>query len=277
MDTRKLLDDFATLLTPRTASPSSSTVEAFLSLLEPDIAEAVRRSAIPHEITPSVLQVLLPSLAPERIRALCGRIATYSFAIPDGDGGFSFHDQTRQELFEWWLLHADPILFADLSNALVTEYSRALDNLAEAESELYEMLLRKRMYHLVGANQTKGFSEFERLLGRARYQRRFSECAALVKLMQDYNAVLNKTHLAWLTYHEGKLAADRNQVEIAEQLFHKLLNMAEAPPASKAAALMRVGNLKHRASQMDTARELYLAALNLAESNQTGGRIIARI
>lgn len=277
MDTHKLLTDFASLLNSHTSEGNSSTVESFLSLLEPDTADAVRRSAIPHEATPRLLQILVPGLDSEKAKQLCEQISSYSFVIPDGDGGFSFHDQTRQELFDWWLTRADAAQFARLSMALVEQFSGKLATLSESDGEVYETLLRKRMYHLVGADQSQGFKEFERLLSRARYQRRFSECAALAKLVHDYDAVLNGEHKAWLTYYEGKLAADRNQNESAEQLFQEVLGMAEASPLTKAAALMRLGNLKHRASNMEEAKRIYLQSLDLAESHEGARCIVARI
>jgi tetratricopeptide (TPR) repeat protein len=277
VDTHKLLNDFICLLTPDTADAPGSTVEAFLSLLGPEIADAIRRSAIPHEMTPNLLQVLVPNLDAENAVCLCGKIASYSFATPDGDGGFSFHDQTRQELFDWWLRRGDGALFARLSLDLVTEYSRRLETLSESNGELFETLLRKRMYHLMGADQSQGFTEFQRLFSRARYQRRFSECAALVKLVRDYDPVLIGEHTAWLTYHEGKLAADRNQSDIAQELFQKVLEMSAASSLTKAAALMRLGNLRHRASDMNQAKRMYAGSLELAESDEACRCIVPRI
>lgn len=277
MDTHKLLTDFASLLDSRTPDGNNSTVESFLSLLDSDTADTVRRSAIPHEVTPRLLQALVPGLGSEKAKKLCEQIASYSFVIPDEDGGFSLHDQARQELFEWWLTKADAAQFAYLSMSLVTLFSETLAALSESDGETYETLLRKRMYHLIGAEQAQGFKEFERLLSRARYQRRFSECAALVNLVHDYDAVLNDEHKGWLTYHEGKLAADRNQCETAEQLFQDVLGMAGASSLTKAAALMRLGNLKYRASQMEEAKRLYLQSMELAESHESGRCILARI
>lgn len=277
MDTHKILTDFANLLNTRTSQGNSSTVESFLSLIEPDTADAVRRSAIPHEATPRLLQILIPGLDSEKTRKLCEQIASYSFVIPNGEGGFSFHDQTRQELFGWWLTKADATQFTHLSMTLVVEFSGKLAVLSEMDGEAYETVLRKRMYHLVGADQPEGFKEFERLLGRARYQRRFSECAALTTLVHDYDAVLTGEHKAWLTYYEGKLAADRNQNESAEWLFQEVLGMAETSPLTKAAALMRLGNLKYRASNMEEAKRIYLQSLDLAESHEEAHCVVARI
>jgi tetratricopeptide (TPR) repeat protein len=277
VDTHKLLTEFANLLNSRTVGGNSSTVESFLSLLEPETAEVVRRSAIPHESNPRLLQILVPGFDSEKARKLCEQIASYSFVIPNGDGGFSFHDQTRQELFDWWLTRADATQFTRLSMALVAQFSGELAMRTESDGEVYETLLRKRMYHLVGADQAQGFKEFERLLSRARYQRRFSECATLIKLLRDYDAVLSDGNKAWLTYHEGKLAGDRNQGETAGRLFQEVLGMAEASALTKAAALMRLGNLKHRASSMEEAKCIYGRSLELAESHEEARCIVPRI
>ena len=133
------------------------------------------------------------------------------------------------------------------------------------------------MYHMLGANQADGFKEFERLLGRARYQRRFSECAALARLVRDYDAVLTPEHKIWLIYHEGKLAADRSQTDLAEQLFEQVLDGDGAPPLAQAAALMRIGNLKHRAWKLDEAESLYGRSLALAESHESARSLLARL
>ena len=124
MDTHKLLTDFASLLNAGDSPTQSSTIESFLSLLDQEMVRAIRRSAIPHEVTPTLLQILIPELPPEDAKDLCEKIGAFSFVIPEGDR-FSFHDQTRQELFEWWLAKGDPALFARLSLSLVGTMPRS--------------------------------------------------------------------------------------------------------------------------------------------------------
>ena len=99
-----------------------------------------------------------------------------------------------------------------------------------------------------------------------------------MKLVRDYDPVLIGEHKAWLIYHEGKLAADRNQLDIAQGLFQKVLEMSAASSADEGGGLSPpLGNLKHRASDMNQAKHMYAGSLELAESNEACRCIVPRI
>ena len=275
MDETEILAKFERLLTEVTDRGSSS-IESLLQVVDEETAHLIRLAAIPHQLTLTLLCVLAPDIAEEAAEEHLEELANYSFFIPDSNG-VALHDQTRRELFEWWLNKGDAAEFTLANTRLAEHFTRELSKYSEDDGEVYETLLRQRMYHLLGADQHAGFAVFEGLSRRARYQHRSSECATLAKLVHDYDPVLTPESRAWLAYHEGKLAVDLKQAERAGALLDSVLNAPGAPLLARAAALMRLGQLHHSAWQLDEAERFYTQSLEIAESNDEARRLLPRV
>ena len=78
-------------------------------------------------------------------------------------------------------------------------------------------------------------------------------------------------HAAWLTYHEGKLASDRCQWELAETLFKKLLDDKTIEPHLQAMVHNRLGMIRDELRDYSTAIQYYQEAFDLAKSPPSRG------
>lgn len=138
------------------------------------------------------------------------------------------------------------------------------------------------MFHLVGAEQARGFVEFEQLFRQMRHQFRLSECENLISLMHEYDAILLPTYLVRLAYHEGKLAADRCQWARAEQLFkhvlsHESLEPESLEPELRVKAYNRLGIVYAEQRNWQAAVDFSQKALQLAGPLADAGDLICRI
>jgi tetratricopeptide (TPR) repeat protein len=267
----KLVADFQRLLNDTRADGAESAL--FLRLMEPKVAEQFRLCAIPHQFDARMLRVLDPDLDEEQARRRCDEFSRLSAVTPVGDT-WAIHDKWRHEIFANWLRAEDYPEFQSASRRLADFFDMQVN---ETSGEAQASALRSRMYHLLGADQTAGFGEFERLCRRARDQFRLTECAALIRLAHDYDAVLAPNLAAVLAYHEGKLASDQRDWKKAEQLFTRVIQLPAAAPRLRAQSYLRLGSVYGEQGKYLEAIEVYARAREIAEADDEAAKIMPRI
>jgi tetratricopeptide (TPR) repeat protein len=129
----------------------------------------------------------------------------------------------------------------------------------------------------LGADQPKGFDEFQMLCRKKRRQFELGACEHLIKLVHEYDKVLLPEHAAWLIYHEGKLAADRCQWKEAEALFKQVLESDALEPHLQVMANNRLGMIRDENRDYYGAIEYFQKALDLARKIPADNKIMARI
>jgi tetratricopeptide (TPR) repeat protein len=207
-------------------------------LVGPERASVLRACAIPHEFNPDLLRVLWDWPSPEEADRCYDAFAELSI-LQSGATSLSMHDRWRKPLWKWWLRAENRSEFQRISRRLVDHFSGFLDRAGGAAA--LEGLLRKRMYHLIGADRDAGFVLFESLCRRARHQWRFTECSTLIRLVRDYEPILTPEQKAKLGYHEGKLEADVRNWKRAEELFRGIGADASVSAEDRFKAMVRLG------------------------------------
>lgn len=258
----ELLREFERLLGASPEGTAASSISVLLQIMEPASARLLRLCAIPHEFSPGVLQALLPGMGDEAAAAACRELAELS-VVSSVAGELSLHSIARAELFAWWLLPERRSELVEASHRLVAYYEKAG---AAAAAGRKETLAYRRMFHLLGAEPSAGFAEFERLCRAAHREHSLSVCAILINLVHEYDALLAPEMVVALTYHEAKLASDLRDFERAEQLLGRVLADPAVSPELRAKALLRQGFISCSRRDFPRAIEAYRSALLIAES-----------
>lgn len=188
---------------------SSETRESDLLLLQLDEVNAhrLRLCAIPHSFDATVLRALDPELnAPEAERTI-DEFQKLPAVAPSADC-LTLHDVARQQLFGQWLLPERREEFAAASARLVDFY-REKDDDTPVEATAKRT---SRLFHLLGAEPVEGFRQFQIAYQTLRDQDQFSRCEALLRLLQEYEAVLGNDQRDWLTYYGAEVADDNHNL-----------------------------------------------------------------
>src|SRR5579864_333737 len=230
--------------------------------MEPERSGLLRLCAIPHEFGPGVLQALVPGMGDEAAAEACRELAELS-VVSNVAGELSLHSLARAELFAWWLLPERRSELVEASRRLVAYYESAG---AAAPAGRQETLGYRRLFHLLGAEPSAGFAEFEWLCRAAHREHSLSVCAILISLVHEYDALLAPEMVVALTYHEAKLASDLRDFERADQLLERVFGHPALSPDLRAKALLRRGFIFWCRRDFPGAIKAYRSALSIAES-----------
>lgn len=260
---RKLLD--ATSISSQQQRPILESD----ALVGPELGPLLRRCAVPHEFD----RALLGLLGESDQKTAADRFDTFSelslMQVQVANETLSVHERWRRPLWAWWLREEQRPEFIALSRSLADWF----DGLEQSETgggQRHEVLARKRMFHRIGCDPDKGIAEFEALCRTARHNWAFSECNLLIRLVKDYEPILNPRQRAVLGYHEGKLASDLHEWERALTAFRSV----EAEPAAGAVlqikAMVRAAHALRNLGRNDEAlKELREARDRIPSGNGT--------
>src|SRR5439155_6292351 len=105
---------------------------------DPELPDLLRACAIPRTITAEIVGVLRGT--PDDTagnKRLLDLVCAHSFVITRPDGGFIFHDSTRDQLMADWQAPGDEARtarFTELNNALVDHYKARYDDSRESDA-----------------------------------------------------------------------------------------------------------------------------------------------
>lgn len=265
----KQLQEFQQLLNELSAKGPGASVELLLRQMDADEARCLRLCAIPHEFDISILRALAPELSEEQARTYYDAFSKLSLVAKRGEL-LAVHEESRRHLFDQWLDSEREAEFRT-ANARVSEYFAVLSQRLKTEtaterSDAVEQALRNRMFHLIGASRGEGLAEFEHLCRQRRGEMRFGQCETLIRLVHEYDRVLNPLEKAVVAYHEGKLAADRRQWSTAEELYNRVLTTPDVPVQMRVKTLCRLGIIEDDQRHWDGAIDLFKKGLEVADA-----------
>jgi tetratricopeptide (TPR) repeat protein len=270
-----LLADFQALTTRLASQGPAGSVEFLLEQMEPESARYLRLCAIPHQFDAEIMQALDQSLDTSRADLYCQEFSKLP-VITFNQDGMALHDKARRHLFQQWIERPINPAFKTASERLVNYFDDYAKSAKNSESAL-RLIRVSWVFHLLGADQKRGFHEFQKLCRQKRRQFALSDCEQLINLVHEYDTVLLPEHAAWLTYHEGKLAADRCQWKEAEALFKQVLESDALEPHLQVMANNRLGMIRDENRDYNGAIEYFQKAFNLAKKIPAGNKIMARI
>ena len=241
------LGGFRQLLQTATQDPSERPLLFTDGLLGPRLGALLRRCAVPHEFDRDLLMAISGS-DEASTDAVYGQFSELS-VIQFTGSALSVHERWRKPLWAWWLAEPQRGEFTQLSALLAGWFE------ARASSATPEINLRRRMFHLIGANHDQGMALFDRLYFQARHGRRFSECSLLIRLVREYDPLLGDGDRALLAYQEGKLASDLLEWEPALVHF-RAVREGVASDALRISALIREGHVLRALGRNDAALAL---------------------
>ncbi len=225
----------------------------------------IRLCAIPHSFNPEILRVLDSTLAPVTAEAFFEEISDQPEIVQLGDC-LALHDVVRDQLFRAWFTPERRAEFAAASRRLAEHFHTSAGAITAAAAERQ----RAYIFHLLGADLDEGFSEFQRVYQGRRDQSRFSECDSLVRLLHEYEPVLDPNARAWMRYYEAEIADDNRQLAKAAGHLEMLLRET-IPDEVRSMSLFRLGSLRRRMGQFEVAERHCRECLELSAQLTTGG------
>ena len=255
----------------------AGSVELVATQLSETAERLLRLTSIPHNVDKEVIEILLPDLDREALKAASEELRPLSFVIDTGEG-WVLHDEVRAYLFEQWLqAHAGNIekwkIFESVSARLAKYYAGLAEN---GVGEVRAVAERQRIFHLVGADRNAGFDAFQRRCRSERYQFRLESCETLIKLMREYEPIFQTEVLNWLDYHEAKLLLDLKRHGDAKEGFERLLEKESArdDPALLFRCLYRLAAAVRETRDFQQAREIYVNLRNLASVAEVQDQVL---
>jgi tetratricopeptide (TPR) repeat protein len=259
-----LFAQFQNLIAALPEQERAGSIEMLLHQMEPSSAQLLRLCAIPHQFNTSIMQVLVPDLTTPKAEEHYAIFSKLSCVIP-GPKHLALHDDARQYLFGQWLKTEVITEFASASLLLYRYFDKVA---GQASGQALDTIKRRRMFHLLGAQQSKGFIEFELLFREARHQFRLNECENLLALCHEYDLVLAPELAVRLTYHEAKLAVDRLEWDRGKKLLDLVLKDQSATKEFRLKALHRLGFIYSELRDWDKSINQYNQALQLTQANE---------
>jgi len=260
----ELVRDFERLIAQLPPTDGHTGVELVLRLLDPVTARYVRLCAIPHYFSPSILAALAPELDLDGAEARCNAIGPLSFVMVRSQE-LVLHETARKYLFSQWLTGGSTLEFQTANQRMAAYFEQSLA--AGNGDHPAEELTAHAMFHRIGANPASGFEEFVGLFRQARHDLRLSQGATLIRLVHEYDQILPQELRAKLTYYEGKLASDRRDWKLAEDLLASVVANG-ADPTTKSKSHFRLGFVYAQQRDWTKAIEAYKTVLERARSHK---------
>jgi tetratricopeptide (TPR) repeat protein len=218
------------------------------NLVGPTASALLRRCAVPHEFDRALLRYL-GDLSETEADERYAQFAELSL-VQIHDNKLSIQERWRQPLWQWWLDVARRSEFTALNEALVEWFTAPPSSTGE------DPIARRRMFHLIGCRQEEGLQMFDAQFRTARWRGRFSECALLLRLVHEYDPVLDTRGQTLLMYNEGKLASDMRDWKRSLPLLRAVAENTDADPGLRINAQVRVGHAMRMTGRMPEALSL---------------------
>jgi tetratricopeptide (TPR) repeat protein len=205
---------------------------------DPELPDLLRACAIPRTITPEIVGVLRG--APDDTagnKRLLDLVCSHSFVIRRPDGGFIFHDSTRDQLLADWRAPGDQgktARYTELNNALVDYYKARYTDSLESDGLLTKVAgliyqanparlrrltaaieatmatsLQEATYHLLLTSPDRALGFFESYFFELEQANRVTIVAALISFIRDFAArhpeAANQALLLWLDYYDARI------------------------------------------------------------------------
>ena len=267
---------------------------------DPELALMLRACAIPRRFDAQVIGVLRdkPGELEANARLLAG-LLNFAFVLPRRDGGYVYHDNTRDLVLEDWFENpAAAQEFDQLNRRLVAFYERQHDDAQQAEQDLAQVaqvviaanparyaqltaIVEKRivaplleaLYHAALRSPQIGYDLFARYALVYERKGRLAVCELTLNSVRDTLERLPPIRgqapwLQWLRYWEARIAWNRANYAEAERLLTLLRAEAADDIMLHSWVLAGLGPVLTNQIKLREAREVYHAALALAKDTR---------
>jgi tetratricopeptide (TPR) repeat protein len=181
-------------------------LDELMARAEPDVADAIRFCAIPHWFNEEILAWLRdegrePS---QRTRKILAALTELTFVGPYHDRGYACHENVRNLLLHRWR-QENAERFQELSGVAAAYYADKLEVEEPSEEQRAEWQ-REEMYHLLVADEGRGFDLFSSMFSRARDFYQLSTCELLLGLAKEQEGDSSPDNQLWFRFYRGQVA-----------------------------------------------------------------------
>jgi tetratricopeptide (TPR) repeat protein len=256
-------------------------LDELMDRADPDVAEAIRFCAIPHWFDEEILAWLRgerrePS---QRTREILAELTELTVVGPYHDRGYAYHENVRNLLLHRWR-QENAERFQELGGVAAAYYADKLGMgkswLARMADKVRRALRRERveteepraewqreeMYHLLVADNERGFELFYDMFGEATSFYRLSTCDHLLKLVEEQQDHLTQEHQLWWRLGRGKLRRDSGEWQEALEIFEGLWG-EDLPSDLESTLANDLGSLYKAKGEWDKAIEYYQHSLEI--------------
>jgi tetratricopeptide (TPR) repeat protein len=230
----------------------------------PDIAEAIRFCAIPHWFNEEIIAWLRgegrePS---QRTREILAELTALTFVGPYHDRGYAYHENVRDLLLRRWR-QENAERFQELSGVAAAYYADKLE-VEELSEEQRAEWQREEMYHLLVANEERGFDLFEEMFHGARQLYQLSTCDLLLDLAEEQESDLNPDNQLWLRFYKGQVAHASALWDEALEIW-EALKKEDLSEGLKGTLANDLGSVYQAKGEWDKAIDYYQRSLAIHE------------
>ena len=149
--------------------------------------------------------------------------------------------------------------------------------LGQMQEFIHQSDNQELMFHMLGADQEKGFELFSSLFDSARDILDLSVCETLIDLVHEYDPILTKSNALKLLYCEGKLAQDTHRWKDAVTIFKKVAKDEISPAELVIKSYNRLGMVYAFNKNWKESIQIIEIALKLVQENDQKGYLQWRI
>jgi len=229
--------------------------DLLLTSLEPSVAEALSRCALPHWFDESILATLLDDkiLSPA---AIIQQVADLSFVRPRDAGGYLLHEEVRARFLQPW--HTEkPGQCRALSQRLWQYFSQLA-----GENDAPFIIHAEALYHDLAANPEEAFPRFQKEFDAATDDWRLAQAEHLLQLAREQYWALGKEAQLWLAYHQAELALQSSDYGRALNILSELSSQS-LPNELRGRVLSGTGTCLRRIGRTREAEQCYKEALTI--------------
>lgn len=192
----------------------------------------------------------------ESASAIVDSLAQLSFVWYRRQGGFTYHEDIRAELLEWWQLSQErKSRYLKLSRRLYRYFRHHAESSVDQDEALY---------HQFAYDRDGAFEAFEKTFQESLQKWDLARAEHLLTLVKERARLLSEEQKLWLLYHEAELRFQLDDWQTAISILSSLVE-EELPEQLAALALNKLGLSLDFSKEWDRASASYEKALRFSQ------------
>lgn len=263
-------------------------LERSLAEVPPELANLLRRCALPHWFDPGVIGILRGRPDGAENEALCRNLASYAFVKTRTDGAYAYHEDARALLLPWWREPPQQATYHRVSARLATYLHNTVDLdavIGELQSQAGARgsdwsrgLLRAAgaIYHTLPVDEAAGMAQAQALFLALSDAGEDAAAHYLLGLLEEQQPILSpaaRQHVAALRAH---YLVEIGEWQEAGARLAALLEEADVDAAVRPWLLLDLGRVNAYAGRRAAAQAAWEQARGLAEA-ASADELLARI